>query len=69
MPNKTTETWITIEMGDGARRNMPKRKWHEAQKNSQWLIETALKAGYTQQEAEELFSVWIVKEYETPIET
>ena len=52
-------------MGDGTRRNMPKYKWPIAQEMSRWLIETAMKAGDSQAEAEKLFSVRIVKEWES----
>ena len=66
MSNKKRETWITVEMGNGSRRNMPKTKWAEAQETSKWLIETAIKAGYLEEEAEKLFSIRIVREYESP---
>ena len=62
--NNKKEIWITVEMGDGARRNMPKSKWPLAQENSRWLIELAIKAGYSREEAEKHFSVWIADEYE-----
>ena len=63
--NNTKETWITVEMGEGSRRNMPKSKWPKAQETSKWLIETAMKAGTPQAEAEKLYSIRIVKEYES----
>ncbi len=63
--NKQTETWIEIEVGDGYRRSMPKKNWHKALETSQWLIETAVKAGRSKEEAEELYSVRIVREYES----
>ena len=63
--DKTKEIWITVEMGDGATRNMPKSKWSKAQDDSKWLIETAIKAGYEKSRAEELFSVRIVKEWQS----
>lgn len=47
-----TEKWITVEMGDGGRRNMPYDKWAEAKEKSKWLIETALKAGWSKERAE-----------------
>lgn len=61
--NQEKEIWITVEMSDGARRNMPKYKWPIAQEMSRWLIETAIKAGDSPEEAEKLFSVRIVKEW------
>lgn len=63
-----TEKWITVEMGDGGRRNMPYDKWAEAKENSKWLIETALKAGWSKKRAEEEFSVRIVDEYECEVD-
>lgn len=62
--NNSKEPWITVEMGDGSRRNMPKSKWAKAQETSKWLIETAVNAGDSREKAEKLFSVRIVKEYE-----
>lgn len=57
------EVWITVEMGGNSRRNMPKEKYDTAVEMSQWLIETAVKAGMSIDEAESKFSIKIVDEY------
>lgn len=65
MGEKKTQTWIIVEDGEGARRTTTKERWPKVQEMAQWLIETAVKAGYSREEAERRFSVRIVKEYES----
>lgn len=57
------EKWITVEIGDGCYwRRMPESKWPKAQENARWMIEKAMEAGASREEAEKVYGVRIVKD-------
>ena len=59
------EKRIIVEMGDGCyRRGMPESKWPLAQETACWMIEKAMEAGSSREEAEKMFDVKIVNDDE-----
>ena len=55
---------IIVEMGDGTRRGIPESKWPLAQETARWMIEKAMEAGSSREEAEKMFDVKIVNDDE-----
>lgn len=59
------EKWIIVEIGDGCyRRGMPESKWPLAQETARWMIEKAMEAGSSREEAEKVYGVRIVNDDE-----
>ena len=52
-----TKKLILIEMGDGTKKLIPESKLREAHEMSDWLIETAIKAGTPRKVAEKMFMI------------
>ena len=57
MATNQQEKMILIEMGDGTKKLIPESKLREAHEMSDWLIETAIKAGTPREVAEKMFMI------------
>ena len=57
MATNQQEKMILIEMGDGTKKLIPESKLREAYEMSDWLIETAIKAGTPREAAEKMFMI------------
>lgn len=57
MATNQQEKMILIEMGDGTKKLIPESKLREAHEMSDWLTETAIKAGTPREVAEKMFMI------------
>ena len=57
MATNQQEKMILTEMGDGTKKLIPESKLREAHEMSDWLIETAIKAGTPREVAEKMFMI------------
>ena len=57
MATNQQEKMVLIEMGDGTKKLIPESKLREAYEMSDWLIETAIKAGTPREAAGKMFMI------------